>query len=105
MIIKTKEFKEAANKILLAAEIDKSAANLEIVTKENTLFLNVTNKEYYVSVKFPIESTEELRAVVDASLFLNLISGISTETFEIKLDGNTVSLWCTPAVPAAGPES
>ena len=50
MIIKTKDFKEAANKILLAADLDTNAANLELVARNSSLYLNVTNKEYYVSV-------------------------------------------------------
>ena len=92
MIIKTKEFKEAANKILLAANLDSNAANLELVVRNSSLYLNVTNKEYYVAVKFPIETEETFRAVVDANLFLNLISGITTETFSLTLKDNTVLL-------------
>ena len=53
MIIKTKDFKEAANKILLAANLDTNAANLELAVRNSSLYLNVTNKEYYVAVKFP----------------------------------------------------
>ena len=90
MILNTKLFQESANKILIAAELDKTAANLEIVTKDNILYLNVTNKEYYVSVKYNIETSEDFRAVVDASLFLNLIYGISSETFEIIIKDNYI---------------
>ena len=50
MIIKTKDFKEVATKILLAADLDTNAANLELVTRNSNLYLNVTNKEYYVAV-------------------------------------------------------
>ena len=92
MIIKTKEFKEAANKILLATELDKSAANLEILVKAGILFLNVTNREYYVSVKLPVETTEEFRAVVDASLFLSLISGLTAETFKLDIKDSNISI-------------
>ena len=90
MIIKTKDFQEATNKILLATELDKTAANLEINVKPGALFLNVTNKEYYVSVKFPIEGDETFRAVVDASLFLSLISGITAETFKLVIKDTNV---------------
>lgn len=92
MIIKTKDFKEAANKILLAADLDTNAANLELVARNSSLYLNVTNKEYYVSVKFPLETEETFRAVVDASLFLSLISGFTTETFSLDIKDNTVIL-------------
>jgi hypothetical protein len=90
MILNTKLFQESANKILIAAELDKTAANLEIVTKDRILYLNVTNKEYYVSVKYNIDTDEEFRAVVDASLFLSLVSGISAETFEIVIKDNYI---------------
>lgn len=83
MVITTKDFQEIVNKILLAAGLDDNAANLELIAKENTLYLNVTNREYYVSVKFPISEPTTFRAVVDAALFLNLISGINTETFTL----------------------
>ncbi len=90
MIIKTKAFKEIADKILVATSIDKNAANLEIFAKGNTLRLNVTNKVYFVSVQFPLEQEEDFRAVVDASLFLNLISGLTTDTFELKIKDTIV---------------
>jgi DNA polymerase III sliding clamp (beta) subunit (PCNA family) len=92
MIIKTKDFKDAANKILLAADLDTSAANLELTARNSSLYLNVTNKEYYVSVKFPLETDETFRAVVDASLFLSLISGFTTDTFGLDIKDNTVVL-------------
>lgn len=92
MIIKTKDFKEAANKILLAANLDTNAANLELVAKNSSLYLNVTNKEYYVAVKFPLETEETFRAVVDASLFLSLVSGFTTDTFSLDIKDNTVVL-------------
>lgn len=92
MIIKTKDFQDAANKILLAAGLDQNAANLEVVAKESNLYLNVTNKEFFVSVKFPLETEEIFRAVVDAKQFLDLISGFTTETFSLILKGNTLEL-------------
>lgn len=92
MIIKTKEFQEAANKILLAAGLDQNAANLELVAKDSNLFLNVTNKEFFVSVRFPLEAEETFRVVVDASLFLSLVAGFTTETFTLSIKDATVIL-------------
>jgi DNA polymerase III sliding clamp (beta) subunit (PCNA family) len=86
MILKTKTFQEAAKTILMA--VDNNAANIELVVKENNLYLNVTNKEYYVSIKQELEQPETFNAVVDASLFLSLIAGISTEEFELKIKDN-----------------
>lgn len=90
MILKTKEFKEATNKILLALDSDKSASNLEIVAKGQALYLNVTNKEFYVSVKFALSEEVTFRAVVDASVFLTLISGLTTDEFSLDTKDTTV---------------
>lgn len=90
MILKTKNFQEAANKILMAVGVDKAAANLELAAKDTALYLRVTNREYYCAVKFELETPTEFRAVVDANLFLNLISGISTEEFELKINETNV---------------
>ena len=90
MILKTKTFQEAANKILLAVGLDRAAANLELAAKDTALYLRVTNREYYVAVKFDLEEPTDFRAVVDANLFLNLISGISTEEFELKINDTNV---------------
>ena len=40
MILKTKEFQEAANKILVAVNLDHSAANLELVVTFNLSMLS-----------------------------------------------------------------
>jgi hypothetical protein len=90
MILKTKNFQEAANKILVAVGLDKATANLELAAKDTALYLRVTNREYYVAVKFDLENPTEFRAVVDANLFLNLISGISTEEFELEIKDTVV---------------
>lgn len=90
MILKTKTFQEAANKILVAVGLDRAAANLELAAKDTALYLRVTNREYYTAVKFELEEPTDFRAVVDANLFLNLISGISTEDFELVIKDNFV---------------
>ena len=92
MQIKTKEFQDIANKILLATSLDKNAGNLELKTKGNELYLNVTNKEFFVSIKFQLEKEEELHATVDASLFLSLIAGLTTETFNLGVKDNAVTI-------------
>lgn len=90
MILKTKLFQEAANKILVAVGIDKASANLELAAKDTKLYLRVTNREYYCAVAFELEEPTEFRAVVDANLFLNLISGINTEEFELNISDTNV---------------
>ena len=90
MILKTKNFQEVVNKILVAVSVDKAAANLELAAKDTKLYLRVTNREYYCAVGFDLENPTEFRAVVDANLFLNLISGISTEEFTLDIKENFV---------------
>lgn len=90
MILKTKTFQEAANKILVAVGLDRTAANLELATHDTALYLRVTNREYYVAVKFDLQDPTDFRAVVDANLFLNLISGLSSEEFELFIKDNHV---------------
>ena len=90
MILKTKQFQEAANKILLAVSLDKTATNLELAAKDTVLALRVTNREYYVAVTFKLEQPTEFRAVVDANLFLNLIAGINSEEFELTINDTNV---------------
>lgn len=86
MIIKTKDFKEVCSTILLGidnTDISTLTETLELWTENKTLFLNVTNGEYYISVKFPLDQEEELHASVNANLFLKLISAVSTEDIEL----------------------
>lgn len=92
MILKTKTFQEAANKILMAVGLDRSATNLELAAKDTALYLRVTNREYYVAVRFELEEPTDFRAVVDATLFLNLISGINTEEFELTINDTNVAV-------------
>ena len=90
MIINTKLFKEAADTILTATSIDKTITNLELAAGNGAVFLNVTNLEYYVSIKQQIETQDTFRAVVDANTFLNLISTLNTDTLDISLVDNKV---------------
>ena len=85
MILKTKTFQEVVNKILVAVSVDKASSNLELAAKDTSLYLRVTNREHFVAIRFELENPTEFRAVVDANLFLNLISGISTEEFELDI--------------------
>ena len=77
MILQTKEFKQACSKILSA--IDNSATGVtelvELCSSNNSLYLNVTNNEYYMSVVFPLTTVEEnFKATVIDNLFLKLSS-------------------------------
>lgn len=86
MIINTKEFKECCTKILSAidnSELSTLTETLELITKDNNLYLNVTNAEYYVSILFPLDHEEDFHATVNAILFLKLIAQVTTENIDI----------------------
>lgn len=94
MVIKTKDFAEVANKIKEAVSLDENAANLEVVAKGTSLFLNVTNKEFYVSVKYDLAEETNFAATVDASLFLDLVSQITAETFNLTVEDPALIVTC-----------
>ena len=93
MIFKTETLKEICGPILYA--IDSSALatitdTLELVAEGKTLYLNVTNQEYYVSYKLDLAEEEEFHATVNATLFLKLIDKVTTENVELKLQENNL---------------
>lgn len=95
MRVDTKEFKKICQTILYAID-NKSesvfASTLELVVKDRVLNLNVTNREYYVSVKLNIDYDDEFRAAVNATTFLKLISKFTTENIELIVNGNVLNV-------------
>ena len=87
MIINTKDFKEVCSTILSTIDSSKLSTyteTLELEVKDKILFLNVTNGEYFVSVKFTLDEDYNFHASVNASLFLKLISAITTEKISLE---------------------
>lgn len=95
MIINTQNFKKACSAILYASdssELSTLTETLELKTSGKTLFLNVTNKEYYCSIAFPLDHEEEFHVAVNATLFLKLIAALTTDTIELTTDGNNLNI-------------
>lgn len=93
MIIKKEKFQEICSTILAAtdsAEISTLTETLELKVENKVLYLNVTNGEYYASVKFDLESDEQFHAAVNANLFLKLIAAVTTEDIELQAMDNYV---------------
>jgi DNA polymerase III sliding clamp (beta) subunit (PCNA family) len=95
MKLQSKEFRDACRTILFA--IDNKEASLfnetlELKSENSILSMNVTNREYYTTVKFNLEQPEEFHASVKASLFLKLIDKITTEYIDLSIDGNSVKV-------------
>ena len=95
MILRIEDIKDICSNILLAVdsnELSKITETLELKVKDKTLFINVTNKEYYVTFKVPLFEDIDFHATVNAELFLNLIKKTTTETIELTLADNYLIL-------------
>ena len=93
MVIKREKFQEICSTILAAtdsAEISTLTETLELKVENKVLYLNVTNGEYYASVKFDLESDEKFNAAVNANLFLKLIAAVTSENIELQSMGTYV---------------
>ena len=70
MILKIDELKDAASKILSAVDASNMQVvteTLELIAENKTLYLNVTNREYYVRVKMALDDdaiTNESRIII-----------------------------------------
>lgn len=95
MIIKTADFKDICSTILTAIdsnEISTLTETLELKVEDKVLYMNVTNGEYYASVKFEANIEEDFNAAVNASLFLKLIAAVTTENIELNVIDNYVEV-------------
>lgn len=94
MLIKTEEFKKIGSLILSSiesSEVSTLTETLELKTEGKVLHLNITNKEYYMSVTFDLDHEEELYATVNANLFLKLVSQVTAEYIELTVKDTYVS--------------
>lgn len=93
MIIESEKLKDVSQKILTAVdsnELSVLTETLELKTLGNFLFMNVTNKEYFASVKLSLNSPEPFHATVNANLFLKLIAQITTKDIELNINDNAL---------------
>lgn len=91
MLVKTEELQNVCQKILNAIDNNKLSTlteMLEIVSENGVLYLNVTNREYYVQCKIDVQTEETLHATINASAFLKLVSQITTEDITLTVENN-----------------
>lgn len=93
MIVKVEQFQEVCKKILEAVDSSgvvsvSDTLELELINKK--LYLNVTNNEYYVTVTIDVDDDSEFHAVVNASLFLNLVSKLTTAEMHMNIKDNVL---------------
>lgn len=87
MIIRIEKLQSACKSILTAVDnnnLSTLTETLELVTEGNYLFINVTNREYFAQVKLDIGEEVDFHATVNATLFLRLISQVTTDTVELS---------------------
>lgn len=100
MKVKLKEFQEACkiilgaidNKVSVISQEERGYNSLELATEGKVLHLNVASKEYYVSVNLNLETEETLRAVIDAKVFLKLVSKLTSEYIDLEVVGDNLVL-------------
>lgn len=93
MILKTKSLQDVAKKALSAIDTTIASSITEVVELRSTgssLTVNITNNEYYVSSIIETTSNEELLAVVNAKIFLGLVSKITTDEIELSTTSDTL---------------
>lgn len=92
-IIRSEDLKDVCGKILTAVdstELSLVTETLELIADGDTLTVGVTNREYFAEVKLKLEDVNDFRATVNATLFLKLISQITTDTIELSVVDNTL---------------
>lgn len=95
MIIRIEELQGVCSTILGvidSSELSSLTETLELKAENNFLCLNVTNREYFVKVKIPLDESIEFHATVNAKLFLKLIAQTTTETVEFTIKDNNLEV-------------
>lgn len=95
MQIKTTELKDVCSSIVSVIENNPLAPITEVVeikTIDNNLYINLTNKEYYLRVKVASNVAEAFHAVINANLFLKLISQMTCENLTLLLENNSLCI-------------
>lgn len=93
LVINTEQFKDVCGKILSAvdtSELSTITETLELRTEGKFLVVGVTNREYFVEVKLEMAEECEFHATVNASLFLKLVSQITTENIQLDITDTTL---------------
>ena len=91
--LKTEELQGVCSKILSAVDsngLSEITETVELVLKDNNLYLQVTNREYFVKIKLSTNISEEFHATVHAELFLKLISKITTELVTLEVSNKSL---------------
>ena len=95
MILKIEDIQQVCSKLLNAVDSSSSFTineTLELKTEDKNLYLSVTKREYYVRVKIGLLDEEEFHATVNANVFLKLMAQITTDTVELGIEDNSLTI-------------
>lgn len=95
MIIRIEDIRSCCADIVAAVdsnELSKVTEVLELRTIENYLYMSVTNREYYATVKLKVADDEGIHATVNANQFLKLMSLVTTEVVELFTDDKALTV-------------
>lgn len=95
MILRIEKLKDVCSSILPAVDSNSLSSiteTLELKVVGTSLFLCVTNKEYYAKVELDVGEAVDFHATVDAELFLKLVSQTTSDTIELLTDTNNLIL-------------
>lgn len=91
--IKTEELNSICSKILYAVDTNSVAditELLELSLSNNILYMQITNREYFLKIKLATSDNEDFHATVNAELFLRLIQKMTTEYIVLEVDNNSL---------------
>ncbi len=92
MLLQTKEFQDTLSSISVALSADKNVTHIELKASQGTLFINATNNEFFVSVRYPLTVDEDFYAVINATSFISLVSSLKSETIELSINDNSIQV-------------
>lgn len=95
MKFNTADFKKSISKIHTALGVDKAIKSIKIICKENAIYFNVSTSELYLLIKADAEIKQTeigQEAIVDGSTFVNLVSKLSSDTFELLIKEQCVNV-------------
>lgn len=97
MIIRTELLQESCSKLLSAVDsnvLSSITDTLEISAEKDLFVMSVTNREYFVRISIETPVEKQFYATVNASLFLKLVSKVTSETIELIIEDRSLLVRC-----------
>lgn len=95
MIIRREDLQQNCSILIQALDANSLSViteTLELKTEGTILNMNVTNREYFAQVRLDLGTVENFHATVNANLFLKLVSQITTDVIELRVNDTNLML-------------